>query len=68
MERQIYKIAAFNDVAAKSIEAFLKAHLGLMRKFYCAVKSNVHKPSGSLADNTRTASSKISPVSLDDID
>jgi len=65
MDRQIYKIAAFNNVAAKSIEAFLKAYLGLMRKFYCAVKSNVHKPSGSLAG---TSSSKITPVSLDDID
>ena len=40
-----------------------------MRKYYSTVKSNIHKPSGSLsADHTRTPSSAITPVSLDNID
>ena len=40
-----------------------------MRKYYSTVKSNIHKPSGSLStDHTRTPSSAITPVSLDNID
>jgi len=65
---QIYKVAAFNNAAAKAIEAFLKEHFGAMSKFYTAFKSNFHKPIGSLAEPTRTPSSTITPVSLDNID
>jgi hypothetical protein len=65
---QIYKVAAFNNEAAKAIEAFLKVHFGAMSKFYTAFKSNIHKPIGSLAEPSRTPSSTITPVSLDNID
>lgn len=65
LKTNVYKIAAFNDHAAKQIETLLKDHYQTMRDFYVAVKSNNARSCGSLADHSKTPSSNITPVRQD---